>query len=181
MSVACQIWLWACIRGLPVSSQLPGTARCHQPHSGLCFIPCSCSCFCNCNAQGDDGTDRGARKIKQLHDNANYFRERLQQLGLHVLGDWDSPVMPIMVYHLCYISGISRRCLEVRDWCMPVRGLTKATGRNRVPLVVACCVYREQLHSLQVVFACLRYVPPVTLQEWLDNSWEHSGLLPDCV
>lgn len=63
--------------------------------------------------QGEDGTDRGARKIKQLHDNANYFRARLQQLGLHVLGDWDSPVMPIMVYHLCYISGISRRCLEV--------------------------------------------------------------------
>jgi hypothetical protein len=71
--------------------------------------------------QGEDGTDRGARKIKQLHDNANYFRARLQQLGLHVLGDWDSPVMPIMVYHLCYISGISRRCLEVGQSCSQIK------------------------------------------------------------
>jgi serine palmitoyltransferase len=32
-------------------------------------------------------------------------------MGLHVLGDWDSPVMPIMLYHLSYLSAISRLCL----------------------------------------------------------------------
>ena len=39
-------------------------------------------------------------------------RQKLLDLGLHVLGDWDSPVMPIMVYHLGYLGGISRKCLE---------------------------------------------------------------------
>lgn len=38
-------------------------------------------------------------QVKQLHDNANYFRRQLINMGLHVLGDWDSPVMPIMIYH----------------------------------------------------------------------------------
>jgi len=38
-------------------------------------------------------------QVKQLHDNANYFRHQLIEMGLHVLGDWDSPVMPIMIYH----------------------------------------------------------------------------------
>jgi hypothetical protein len=62
-------------------------------------------------------------------------------LGLHVLGDWDSPVMPIMVYHLCYISGISRRCLEVRraHVCVCVCGgcvaleLCRAGSRTAAP------------------------------------------------
>lgn len=43
--------------------------------------------------RGDDGTDRGARKIAALHENSNYFRQRLQEMGCNVLGDWDSPVM----------------------------------------------------------------------------------------
>lgn len=38
-------------------------------------------------------------------------RVQLQKMGLHVLGDWDSPVMPIMLYHLSYLSAISRLCL----------------------------------------------------------------------
>lgn len=42
---------------------------------------------------GQDGTDRGARKIAALHDNSNYFRRRLLEMGCNVLGDWDSPVM----------------------------------------------------------------------------------------
>jgi hypothetical protein len=39
-----------------------------------------------------------AWQVRQLHENANYFRRRLLDMGLHVLGDWDSPVMPIMIY-----------------------------------------------------------------------------------
>ena len=42
---------------------------------------------------GRDGSGRGAAKIAQLRDNANYFRRRLLELGYNVLGDFDSPVM----------------------------------------------------------------------------------------
>lgn len=40
-----------------------------------------------------DGSGRGPRKIRQLHDNANYFRQKLQSMGCLVLGSSDSPVM----------------------------------------------------------------------------------------
>lgn len=40
-----------------------------------------------------DGSGRGPAKIRQLHDNANYFRQKLQSIGCFVLGSSDSPVM----------------------------------------------------------------------------------------
>ena len=43
--------------------------------------------------RGQDGSDRGVKKIQQLRDNANYFRRRLTGMGCAVLGSHDSPVM----------------------------------------------------------------------------------------
>lgn len=51
-------------------------------------------------------------QVRTLHDNANYFRRKLLDRGLHVLGDWDSPVMPIMIYHPAKLPIVSRLCLE---------------------------------------------------------------------
>ncbi|GAM19483.1 hypothetical protein SAMD00019534_026580 [Acytostelium subglobosum LB1] len=61
---------------------------------------------------GEDGTDIGARKIKQLKDNSNFFRERLRQMGFQILGGRDSPVVPMMFYNPSKISAFSRMCLE---------------------------------------------------------------------
>jgi serine palmitoyltransferase len=61
---------------------------------------------------GEDGTDLGKRKIQALRDNSNYFRMRLQDMGLQVLGQYDSPIMPIMLYHPAKISAFSRECLK---------------------------------------------------------------------
>eukprot|EP00878_Enallax_costatus_P034590 GHUV01038365.1.p1 GENE.GHUV01038365.1~~GHUV01038365.1.p1 ORF type:complete len:484 (+),score=137.40 GHUV01038365.1:213-1664(+) len=103
--------------------------------------------------QGQDGTNRGAAKIKQLHDNANYFRRRLLDMGLHVLGDWDSPVMPIMVYHLCYISGISRRCLQ-RHIAMVVVGFpATALLQSRCRVCISASHTKEDLdYALEVIY-----------------------------
>ena len=62
--------------------------------------------------EGKDGTDRGARKIAQLKDNANYFRARLLELGFNVLGDWDSPVMPVMIFNPAKLPAASREMLR---------------------------------------------------------------------
>ena len=43
--------------------------------------------------QDADGSGRGPRKLTQLRENSNYFREKLHEIGLNVLGDADSPVM----------------------------------------------------------------------------------------
>ena len=61
---------------------------------------------------GQDGTNIGATKLKRLRENANYFRAQCQAMGLHVLGDEDSPVVPIMLYNPCKILSFSVECLK---------------------------------------------------------------------
>lgn len=61
---------------------------------------------------GEDGTDIGRRKISALRDNSNYFRMRLTDMGLHVLGHYDSPIMPVMLYNPTKIAAFSRECMK---------------------------------------------------------------------
>ncbi|KAI8467764.1 MAG: pyridoxal phosphate-dependent transferase [Monoraphidium minutum] len=82
--------------------------------------------------RGDDGSGRGAAKIKQLHDNSNYMRRRLLEMGLHVLGDWDSPVLPVMVYHIGLLATVSRRLYD-RHIAMVV------VGFPATPLLLCRC------------------------------------------
>ncbi|KAL0441867.1 UNVERIFIED_CONTAM: Long chain base biosynthesis protein 2b, partial [Sesamum radiatum] len=49
---------------------------------------------------GEDGSSRGAQKLARIRENSNFFRSELQKMGFEVLGDNDSPVMPIMLYNL---------------------------------------------------------------------------------
>ena len=61
---------------------------------------------------GLDGTNIGKMKLQALRDNSNYFRMRLREMGLQVLGQYDSPIMPVMLYHPGKICGFSRECLK---------------------------------------------------------------------
>ena len=61
---------------------------------------------------GLDGTDIGKQKLRALRDNANYFRMRMNDMGLHVLGHFDSPIMPVMLYNPTKIAAFSRECLK---------------------------------------------------------------------
>lgn len=47
---------------------------------------------------GEDGTDAGKKRIKQLARNVRYFRRRLNQIGVIIYGNEDSPVAPMLVY-----------------------------------------------------------------------------------
>lgn len=47
---------------------------------------------------GRDGTNEGRRRIETLARNTRYFRMRLEQIGVIVHGNEDSPVVPILVY-----------------------------------------------------------------------------------
>lgn len=101
---------------------------------------------------GEDGSTRGISKIKQLHDNANWFREELKKLGLDVLGDEDSPVMPIMLYSPGKIGAFSRYCLE-RNVAVVVVGFPATPlllSRSRV--CISAAHSREDLEfALQVI------------------------------
>lgn len=59
---------------------------------------------------GLDGTDIGARKLRAVKDNSNYFRKRLQETGAETLGDWDSPIIPLLLYHPAKIAAFGREC-----------------------------------------------------------------------
>lgn len=61
--------------------------------------------------RGRDGTGIGAAKIRALRENSIYFRNELARRGLQTLGDWDSPVVPIMLYNPAKIAAFSRECL----------------------------------------------------------------------
>lgn len=55
---------------------------------------------------------KGAQKLARIRENSNYFRTELRNMGFKVLGDEDSPVMPIMLYNPAKIPAFSRECLR---------------------------------------------------------------------
>merc|ERR1712054_562474 len=57
---------------------------------------------------GQDGTDLGQKKLNAIRDNANFFRKGLLDLGLECYGDWDSPIIPVMLSHPAKIAAFSR-------------------------------------------------------------------------
>ena len=54
----------------------------------------------------------GKRKIAQLRKNSISLRTKFIDAGCHVLGDLESPVIPVMIYHPAKIKDISRICLK---------------------------------------------------------------------
>jgi len=61
---------------------------------------------------GRDGSDEGQRRLVQLRNNATYFRRRLKELGFLVIGNSDSPVIPLMILQPAKMLLFSRLCLQ---------------------------------------------------------------------
>ena len=54
----------------------------------------------------------GLQKIMKLKKNSISLRTKFIDAGCHVLGDLESPVIPVMIYHPAKIKDISRICLK---------------------------------------------------------------------
>jgi len=61
---------------------------------------------------GEDGTTIGREKLDALKSNANFFRSEMRRIGVHVTGDEDSPIIPVMIYIPTKIAAFSRECLK---------------------------------------------------------------------
>jgi 7-keto-8-aminopelargonate synthetase-like enzyme len=61
---------------------------------------------------GKEGGQTGDRKLKAIRANANFFRTELDRRGFKVLGDVDSPIIPVMLHHPFKMRDFSRRCLD---------------------------------------------------------------------
>ncbi|KAL0235005.1 hypothetical protein GEMRC1_001587 [Eukaryota sp. GEM-RC1] len=51
-------------------------------------------------------------RLFKLRENTRFFRRKLRSIGLEALGDLDSPVIPILLYHCAKIPAFSRECLK---------------------------------------------------------------------
>ncbi|CAN8069465.1 unnamed protein product [Agarophyton chilense] len=112
---------------------------------------------------GKDGTDVGRNKIRQLRDNAIYFRKQLNKMGVQTLGDWDSPVIPIMLYNPAKIAAFSRECYS-RGLAVVVAGfpatpllLSRAriclsAAHTREDLDWALCIIDEVSDIIQIKY-----------------------------
>lgn len=82
----------------------------------------------------------GKLKLESIRKNSNFFRKALEDMGLEVLGDYDSPVIPIMLFNPTKIAAFSRECMKrgVRWSLLP-------------PVCVCVCV------------SCFLFLPPQTL------------------
>lgn len=112
---------------------------------------------------GLDGTDIGERRIKALRENSIFFRKELAKLQVQTLGDWDSPVIPIMLYNPAKIAAFSRECLE-RGLAVVVVGfpatpllLSRAriclsAAHTREDLVMALRVIDEVAELIQIKY-----------------------------
>jgi serine palmitoyltransferase len=81
-------------------------------HTSMSPIVCSQILTAFKVISGQDGTDIGLKKIERLKYNSNFFRDEMKKLGLHVMGDYDSPIIPVMIYFPCKIGAFSRECLK---------------------------------------------------------------------
>ncbi|GAB9467479.1 Serine palmitoyltransferase [Globisporangium polare] len=61
---------------------------------------------------GKDGTDIGQKKLTALRENSNYFRQKLMEMGVATLGNFDSPVIPVMLFYMSKVGEFSRECLK---------------------------------------------------------------------
>lgn len=84
---------------------------------------------------GQDGSTLGAQKLLSLKENANYFRKEMHRLGLHVLGNEDSPIVPILFYLPFKVRHRALHCLPSAPVCCSWR-LTVCL--HRLPRSPAC-------------------------------------------
>jgi len=88
------------------------------------------------------------KKIQQLKDNSNYFRTSLLKLGFHVIGNHDSPIVPIMLYHPAKLPALSRACLEAGIAIVVVGFPVTPLLLARVRFCISASHTREQLESV---------------------------------
>jgi serine palmitoyltransferase len=106
----------------------------------------------------------GQAKIQALKDNSNFFRAEMNRLGLHVYGDMDSPIIPVLIYQPCKVAAFSRECLK-RGLAVVVVGFPATTvvlararfcisaGHTKQDLVKAVSIIEEVSDLLLLRYA----------------------------
>jgi len=113
--------------------------------------------------KGEDGTELGKRKLTSLVSNSNYFRGEMKRLGLHVYGNEDSPIIPVLIYQPGKLAAFSRECLK-RGLAVVVVGFPATSViLTRVRFCISASHTRQDLEfAVKVIeevssLICIRY------------------------
>jgi serine palmitoyltransferase len=101
---------------------------------------------------GEDGTTIGKEKLTSLIENSKYFREEVKKKGFEVLGDENTPVICLMIYHFSNLSYFSRECLK-KGVAIVIVGYpaTDIIG-SRIRICMSSCHKKEDLkYALDVI------------------------------
>ena len=94
----------------------------------------------------------GKKRIKQLHENASWFRNQLKERNFHVLGEDGSPVVPIIVPPFSIFAEISRKALDKNVGLVIVSFPAVDILEGRVRVCINSMHTKEQLqHALDVI------------------------------
>ena len=94
----------------------------------------------------------GAKRIKQLHENAEWFRNELRKRHFNVLGEGCSPVVPIVVPPFSCFTEISRRALDKNVGLVVVSFPAVDILEGRVRICINSIHTREELqYALDVI------------------------------
>jgi serine palmitoyltransferase len=94
---------------------------------------------------GKEGGKTGAKKLASIRDNANFFRTELDRLGFKVLGDVDSPIVPVMLHHPWKMAAFSRKCFDRGIAVVVVGNPAVPVLYERVRFCISAAHTREQL------------------------------------
>jgi serine palmitoyltransferase len=82
-------------------------------------IPCTMQVLSSLKViMGLDGTDEGQTRLRTLRDNTNYFRKRMREIGFRVMGNEDSPVVPVMIHLPSTMTAFCRMCQDNGIGCV---------------------------------------------------------------
>ena len=110
--------------------------------------------------QGRDGSTRGREKLDKIKSNANMFRNGLKEIGLQVIGDYDSPVIPCMLFNPAKIPAFSRACLARKLAVVVVGYPATPLLKSRIRFCISAAHDEDDLRSAlaiikQVADECL--------------------------
>lgn len=110
-----------------------------------------------------DPNGLGRKKLGQLRENSNFFRSEMERLGLHTYGDYDSPIVPVLIYCPGKIAAFSRECLK-RGVAIVVVGFpATSVVLSRARFCLSASHSREDLvHAVKVIdevteLLCMKY------------------------
>ncbi|CAG2176187.1 unnamed protein product [Oppiella nova] len=102
--------------------------------------------------QTNDSQSNASQRVQRLHRNTTYFRQKLKDLGFHVDGHTDSPVIILLVYLESPLKCLMRRLFEcgigVVGVSFPVTTLLGAKAR-------ICMSASHSLQTIHYIIDCL--------------------------